>query len=61
MGRQNSPMQFILGILLYILAWLVLTRTIDSKLASPYLVAACVAGVFMMVGGSFLIVQGFFL
>ena len=54
-------MTFILGILLYISTWFVLTRTIDSKLASPYLVAACVAGVFMMVGGSFLIVQGFFL
>jgi hypothetical protein len=54
-------MTFILGILLYACTWFVLTRTIDSKLASPYLVAACIAGVFMMVGGSFLIVQGFFL
>ena len=29
-------MTFILGILLYISTWFVLTRTIDSKLAPPY-------------------------
>ena len=57
----NSPMQFILGTLLYVLAWFVLTRTLDSKLPPPYLVVATVAGVFMMVGGSVLIAQGLIL
>ena len=57
----NSPMQFILGILLYTCAWFVLTRTLDSKLAPSILVATCVAGLFMMVGGSVLIVKGLIL